>query len=312
MISRERDNKFKHCFPSSPLLLILSCAIPKGETQTAPQKIKRNLIAGSILVLAILSSAFFAGRLDTQLVGARRLFSAASNEDRMKDFPGIILWAWERPEDLSFIDAREVGVAFLARTIHLREDKTIARPRLQPLRVAPATKLIAVARIESDRAAPPSLSTEQRAQVVHALVELARVYKIAAIQIDFDARASERSFYTQLLTDLRREIPSPIKLSITALASWCMGDNWMSGLPIDEAVPMLFRMGADHRNVTAQLETGTDFSAAAARHSLGIATDEPIAMLPAGRRVYVFNPRSWTEETARKTIEEVRKWQLRE
>ncbi|HKP86368.1 MAG TPA: DUF3142 domain-containing protein [Blastocatellia bacterium] len=230
----------------------------------------------------------------------------------MKDFPGLILWAWERPEDLSFADPREVGVAFLARTIHLREDKTILRPRLQPLSVAHGTKLIAVARIESDRARPPALSAEQRARVVQAVIELARPETVAAIQIDFDALVSEREFYRDLLTDLRRELPPPVKLSITALASWCMGDNWLEGLPIDEAVPMLFRMGVGHPGVMARLEAGTDFSAALARHSLGISTDEPITALPAGRRVYVFNPRAWSEQSARGIIEEVRKWQLRE
>jgi hypothetical protein len=32
----------------------------------------------------------------------------------------------------------------------------------------------------------------------------------------------------------------------TALASWCEADGWISGLPVAEAVPMLFRMGPDH------------------------------------------------------------------
>jgi len=42
-------------------------------------------------------------------------------------------------------------------------------------------------------------------------------------------------------------------LSITALASWCAGDPWITGLPIDEAVPMLFRLGPDTRNIDAFL-----------------------------------------------------------
>ncbi len=261
-----------------------------------------------LIALALALTALLTGRPGAQVIGVK----ASLAEDRMSEFPMIILWAWERPEDLSFADARKTGVAFLAQTIRLRDEKTIVRPRLQPLRVAPQTKLIAVARIESDRARPPSLSSEQRARSVQSIVELARRMNIAAIQIDFDARASERDFYRVLLADLRRELPSSTKLSITALASWCMGDNWLEGLPIDEAVPMLFRMGVDRPNAMARLESGADFSSEIARRSLGISTDERVAKLPAGRRVYVFNPRPWNEETARKTLEEVEKWQLRE
>ncbi len=238
------------------------------------------------------------------------MLSPVSPEDRMSEFPEIILWAWERPEDLRFINTDEVGVAFLARTIYLRNDKVTVRPRLQPLSILPETKLIAVTRIESNSSA--LLSPAERAQAVTAIAELARNERVRAIQIDFDARSSERLFYRDLLTDLRRELPPRVKLSITALASWCMGDNWLTGLPIDEAVPMLFRMGVDRPNITARLEAGTDFSAPVARHSLGLSTDEPLTALPAGRRVYVFNPRSWSEQSAQKIVEEVRRWQQRD
>jgi hypothetical protein len=147
---------------------------------------------------------------------------------------------------------------------------------------------------------------------VAAIAKLTRNQRIAAVQIDFDALMSERAFYRDLLVDLRQAIPANVRLSITALASWCLGDNWLAGLPVDEAVPMLFRMGVDRRNASARLESGDDFSAAVARHSIGISTDEQVAPLPAGRRVYVFNPRSWTEADARKIVEEVQQWQRRD
>ena len=63
----------------------------------------------------------------------------------------VILWAWERPEDLTFINPEKVSVAFLAKTIYLRGDKVIVKPRLQPLKLAPGTKLTAVVRIETGR-----------------------------------------------------------------------------------------------------------------------------------------------------------------
>ncbi len=35
--------------------------------------------------------------------------------DPLPEFPRVMLWAWERPEKLDFINPRETGVAFLAR-----------------------------------------------------------------------------------------------------------------------------------------------------------------------------------------------------
>src|SRR5439155_3985440 len=58
------------------------------------------------------------------------------------------------------------------------------------------------------------------------------------LEIDFDARASEREFYRAILLDLRRVLPASMPLSITALASLCECDGWISGIPVTEAVPM--------------------------------------------------------------------------
>src|SRR6185295_2701738 len=52
---------------------------------------------------------------------------------RLSELPATILWAWERPEKLDFIDPQKTGVAFLAKTIYLRGDRVVSRPRLQPL-----------------------------------------------------------------------------------------------------------------------------------------------------------------------------------
>jgi hypothetical protein len=168
---------------------------------------------------------------------------------------------------------------------------------------------MAVVRIEPDRREPPSLSPEQRAEAVSAIAELAEIPKVAAIQVDFDATVSQRAFYRALLFDVRPQLPESVPLSITALASWCMYDQWLGGLPIDEAVPMLFRMGADHRQVLIHLQTGGDFKPAMSRLSVGISTDEPLPRLPSGRRVYVFHPRAWSPEAVQRVMEEMRRWE---
>src|SRR5688500_2943378 len=176
--------------------------------------------------------------------------------------PPVRLWAWERPEDLTFIDPQKTGVAFLAKTITLRGDKVLVRPRLQPLTLPEGAKTIAVVRIETDRSDSPSLSRTQLSQTVR---EIRDSSVSSAVQIDFDATVSQRNFYRSLLETLRRDLPASTAISITALASWCAGDDWLSDLPIDEAVPMLFRLGVDQRQSSAGSKRANRLSRACAK-----------------------------------------------
>lgn len=213
-------------------------------------------------------------------------------------FPKVILWAWERPEDLQFLDPKRFGVAFLAQTLELQGDGVAVRPRHQPLKVARQTKLIAVTRIESRKVTGKgaTLSPAQRTKLVSLVLRSLELENVAAIQIDFDAVTSEREFYRTLLQDLRRELPDNIPLSMTALASFCIGDPWIKDLPVDEAVPMIFRMGADTQSIRKGLTAGRDFREPLCRRSYGIATDEPLAMnFDTSRRLYVFNVHPWTK-----------------
>jgi hypothetical protein len=209
----------------------------------------------------------------------------------LEALPSVILWAWERPEKLDFINPDQVGVAFLAKTLTLQHDRVLTRPRLQPLELAPNTKLIAVVRIESDR---PSLSPTQLDQAATQIINLSNLSGISVVQIDFDATLSERNFYRALLTRVRRDLSPSISLSITALASWCAGDNWLSDLPIDEAVPMLFRVGRFNINQR--------FTSPICQSSAGVSTDEPIGA-PTVERLYIFNPKSWSRDSLNSALE---------
>ena len=51
-----------------------------------------------------------------------------------------------------------------------------------------------------------------------------------------------------------------------------------------------------------------DFLEAACRNSIGISTDEPAGRLPAGRRLYVFHPRPWSERAVERVLEEAAQW----
>jgi hypothetical protein len=208
----------------------------------------------------------------------------------MAVFPDTILWAWERPEDLRALGP-ETGVAFLAQTIVIDCDRVDVRPRRQPLRVNPSTPLIAVTRIDHPVGnAPPdeSVIPEIAAHVVRSRA----LPRVLGVQIDYDAVASERPFYRALLVAVRRELGRSTPLSITALASWCVGDRWLRGLPVDEAVPMLFRMGPANEPYRALAAGHT--AARECGQAIGVSLDEPGPLQTRGRRAYVFNARSWT------------------
>ena len=121
--------------------------------------------------------------------------------------------------------------------------------------------------------------------------------QVSSLQIDLDATRSQHDFYRALISDVRQRLPASMPLSITALGSWCMGDDWMSGLPITEAVPMLFRMGADRADIMQSLALGEDFREPLCRSSVGVSTDEPWPAPMLRRHVYVFHPRTWTAES---------------
>jgi len=213
-------------------------------------------------------------------------------------FPSVVIWAWERPEDLTFLDSNKYGVAFLAQTLTLKGDEVVFNPRHQPLQVPTSAKVMAVTRIESQKVTEqrPALSPKQKQELVKLILRTLERGQVAAVQVDFDALVSERQFYRGLLQELRAQLPDNVPLSMTALASFCIGDRWLDDLPVDEAVPMIFRMGADDKPIKNMLASGQDFGEPLCRRSYGIAVDEPLEMkFQPQRRVYVFNNRSWTK-----------------
>jgi hypothetical protein len=255
----------------------------------------------STVKMAIVLAALVAGASDT-LASADH----SARFEQMSRIPRVVLWAWERRENLSFIDPDKTAVAYLARTLDLAGDGVIVRPRFQPLTVPPHTTLIAVVRIEDDRRSPPTQSSSQRAEAARIIAGLGNSSS-AAIQIDFDATRSERAFYTDLLVDVRGRIRASIPLSMTALASWCLDDDWVSGLPVDEVVPVLYRMGPDTSDIIAYVRDGGEFAPALSRSSVGLSLDAQIAGLAAGKRVYLFSPHPWTAESVRNAIAKVAK-----
>jgi hypothetical protein len=215
--------------------------------------------------------------------------------------PSLVLWAWERPEDVRFIDSASTGVAFLAASVEIDNSGAArVRPRQQPLQLAPGTALTAVVRIESTGKGVFG----DPGKIAAGIAQIAGRDGIEALQIDYDARVSERTFYRSLLRELHSKTRRPV--SVTALASWCDGDTWIGAETVFEAAPMFFRMGSNEtRNMPIR--------APVCRDAIGLSTDEAWpATRPAGlsrnARIYVFNPRAWTKEDYERVREEAGEW----
>ena len=218
------------------------------------------------------------------------------NPKLANEMPPKILWAWERPEDLMFLETDKFGVAFLSQTLILQNDKVVFRPRRQPLEIPAGTYLIAVTRIETikDEKNRPELSDDQKNEIVSLIKKTLQLPDVRAIQIDFDVVVSEREFYRSVVNELKKNLPENMPLTITSLASWCVGDSWFNDLPIDEAVPMAFQMGADDERIRSFLANGNDWREPLCRGSYGISIDEPLKMsFKQNRRFYYFNPKPW-------------------
>jgi hypothetical protein len=132
--------------------------------------------------------------------------------------PTLMLWSWDRADDLRFIDTADTGVAYLAGSIGLAADGIAVVPRRNPLLLRPGTATLAVVHIALDRARPPALDDATRDRLVAAILGL-RPANAAALQIDFEVTQSQQSFLAATIRALRQKLPDT-PLSMTTLSAW--------------------------------------------------------------------------------------------
>jgi len=253
------------------------------------------------------------------LLGCALIMQAATEHALGREVaspPARMLWAWERPEDLRFIDAKTTGVAYLVATIKLRGGAVICINRHQPLRVPPGTYMMPVVRIESDGTLDSSRTTE--IEKIAAIIPRFLTPRVRGFQFDFDARKSERGWYKNFLMKMRETLPADLYLSMTSIASWCLGDDWINGnkLPVDEVVPMFFELGADTRQIGVLLDNGNTFGHTF--QSIGI-SDKDMAInkrlgkfvtgiLKPTPRLYMFSRKPWNQQKVQMLVQEVNNW----
>ncbi len=218
--------------------------------------------------------------------------TAPTRHPALARLPAQMLWAWERNEDLRWLPPG-VGVAYLRDSILLSGTEARVYPRRHPLRVRADTVLIPVIHVDASWRTPPALTQQQQSTIVEQVLRAAQNNPAHVIQLDFEVRRSQRAFLRAVVSAIRRQLPADTALSMTALASWCAGDNWIRGIAADEIVPMLFRMADDDITLRKQLARQPYFSRRQCQAAAGLATDEPLPRIDTAR-YYYFSPTAWT------------------
>ncbi len=215
--------------------------------------------------------------------------------------PQLVLWSWQRQDNLSFVK-KSTLIAPLIGTISINRNGLHVSPRSNPLTLDPSTRLIPVVRLEIN---PRSSVNEQTLEkIIFHILALTQPCKSKELQIDFDATVSQRPFYEKLLTQLRKTLPNT-KLSITALASWCLSDPWIEKLPIDYAVPMVYNLGEDERSIKRFILNTKQWKSGKCCGYIGLHQKKLFMKIPKGWTVFVFNDEAWTLESYENLLKEI-------
>ncbi len=166
--------------------------------------------------------------------------------------PPAIAWLWK---DAALPAWSKEKVAVVDRHILLSGDMISQRPGAQPRRLPRGAKVIPVVHVELDLLKPAANLRAASPLIIKAMQSAARATTSGWVQLDLEARPSQRADYRALVQELRAVLPPHIKFSVTALAWWCRSPAWLDDLAADEVVPMFFKMGRDNvalRDVVAQ------------------------------------------------------------
>lgn len=265
---------------------------------------RKLLLVGGVFLLLLLPEAVrFSGVF-------RHYILPNPQHPALISLPSQMLWAWQRPEDLRGLP-RDIGVAYVATSITIEGETATVLARQHSLLLAPAIARVPVVHVDASWRAPAALNARQQQTIVDAVLSAVALSNTKVVQLDFEVRRSQRQFLSDVVIATRQQLPPDVALSMTALASWCAGDNWLAKLPADEVVPMAFRMAAGDTEIRALLAKYGRLQPTHCQTAIGTATDEPLQNLPLSSpwhktnaannvqnknfRHYRFSPKPWTQ-----------------
>lgn len=226
----------------------------------------------------------FSGKLKVVLMTAGIVCSATAWAEL--GWPAEFWWYWDRPAAKLPAPPPDIGAAVVVTHVLLSGAGHLRQTRRSTLRLPETTSILPVIHVEIDRAQPFAGNTMQRNALRDAVVDAASRGNAPWVQLDFEVRRSEREFWRTSVETTKAALPETVRLSVTALASWCYGDRWLGDISADEVVPMYFRLGRSRSDYEARSAAGIPEPRCAQAH--GLADDEPLwpQALP-GRR-YLF------------------------
>jgi len=189
--------------------------------------------------------------------------------------------------------------AVLVESLMLRAGGIEHGGRTQPLALPAGVRLVPVVHLEAAEDAPAEFTPAQRDAIVAAVRRQGGTAAAGAglLQLDFEAPARQRDAYRKLVATVREALPAGVRLSVTVLAHWCAQGDWLDRLPVDEVVPMLYRLGPhadDWRRRFAQDDAG--LARRCRGPALGFATNDPppAALIARAARPYWFDEAAWS------------------
>jgi hypothetical protein len=203
-----------------------------------------------------------------------------------------IAWLWDNAEAPAWSAAH---VAALERHI-LLSGPAIRTRAARHFPLDGSSRVTPVLHVEVSSVNPPANIEASRAPIVDAMLRAASHSTSGRVQLDMEAKPSQRDFYRSLVGDLRAALPANIALSVTALAWWCRSPAWLDGLAADEVVPMFFRMGKDGPALRELIERAPQSLHPRCRGaSAGFSAQEPFPDQVSGRyeRTYWFDYHAW-------------------
>lgn len=210
----------------------------------------------------------------------------ASGAAEYLDTPKEFWWYWDRPAEQLPAPAPGVGAAVLVTHVIFSGQGYTLQPRRSALRLPNGIATMPLIHVEVDPARPFAANAAQNDALRAAVLDAVRRGSSTWVQLDFEARRSQREFWRTAVQSIKAALPSGMRLSVTALASWCYGDRWIGDAPVDEIVPMYFRLKQARRDYIVRSAAGV--SEARCATAYGVADDEPDWAVPLPGRRYVF------------------------
>jgi hypothetical protein len=298
-----------------------------STTYFLPAPVPRLRLKHGLCCLLLLAGSTLLAKTE-QATAAEAPPAFASRQAALAALPPLMLWVGERPDDVRTwvggsarqaklkggadnqpvppVQDQRMGVAVLDTTILLRDGSASVRRRQQPLQLPPAwyaqngvqqkAPLVTIVHIDMARGArKPQLNEKQKRTIVNAIVAAAARSPSQVVQLDFEVMHSQKPFLADVVKRSRDALPDNVALSITALASWCVGDAWLADLPADEIVPIAFRMAGDAGRMRDVLNHEGHFPRPECQPSLGLSLDEqPWPDKLRSQRLYLFNRNAWS------------------